>query len=678
MKKKMYIIAPIAIAVLVFVGVLLLLNYQDDTTNLTVLEKKWIESNKDKKVDLEVINNIPVLASNGSGVIFDFIESFESDTKLEFNKMPYLKENKPSTNSLRIRTLNNDVTLSDKDLLITEDGYLALSKDKVRYDDISSFSNKKVGVFTEDIGEISYYLKTATDVIYTTYASIEEIMEALNNDTEEIIIIPGLYYLDEIISNEIININYYFTEMTKRYVLTLTDDNPKLNTIIKKYFENWKNKYYVDKYNDQYLNYYIEKNNINDKNKAEMLSKNYVYGYIDNPPYETKIDYDIAGIAGEYVARIERLTGIKFELKKYKNLDSLKEGIRNHEIDLYFDYFSQSTTNGYKATMSPFVEKYVVIGTTKNNSIITTFESLKNEKVNMLNNNILFNYFKENSRSKIEEFTSLDKLKSNGNLIVIDKEIYEYYRTNKFSKYEVLYEGYISGDYRFMVKNGNDNFYDLLDYMMSTNSYYNYRITGLNSLDVSLIERTTFEELYLIVLGLVLLPILIIVAVILWIKNKKKTTAMRKEDRRKYTDILTSLKNRNYLNVNMEFWENSKVYPQAIVIIDLNNIKYVNDNYGHEAGDNLIIKAAATLVNTQLENSEIIRTDGNEFLVYLVGYTEKQMETYSKKLVKEFKELPYGFGAAVGFSMIVDDIKTIDDAINEATLEMRTNKEDNK
>ena len=36
----MYIIAPIAIAVLVFVGVILLLNYQDDTTNLTVLEKK--------------------------------------------------------------------------------------------------------------------------------------------------------------------------------------------------------------------------------------------------------------------------------------------------------------------------------------------------------------------------------------------------------------------------------------------------------------------------------------------------------------------------------------------------------------------------------------------------------------------------------------------------------------
>lgn len=677
MKKKTYIIAPLTIAILVFIGVYLFLNYKDEITNLTVLEKRWIEANSDKKVDLEIVNNIPVLANNGNGVIFDFIESFETDTKLEFTKIPYLKENQPTTKSLRIRALNDSSLLSEKDLLITEDGYLALSKENERYDDISFLSEKTVGVFTDDVGEVSYYLKTCKDISYKTYTTIEELMDALNNNDVNTIIVPGLFYLDEIISNKDIIINYYFTEMSKKYVLTLTEDNTKLNSIVKKYFENWKNKHYVDKYNSHYLDYYIEKNNINDKNRAEMLSKNYVYGYVDNPPYETKIDDDIAGISGEYIARIERLTGIKFELKKYKNLDTLKEGIKKQEVDLYFDYFG-STNSNYKATMSPFIEKYVVLATTKNSSIITSFESLKNEKVNMLGNNVLYNYFKENSKTHIEEFASLDKLKSNGNLIIIDKELYDYYRTNKFAKYEVLYQGYISGDYRFMVKSGNDNFYQLFNYMMSTNSYYKYRINGLNSLDISLIERTTFEELYLIVLGLVLLPILVVILVMLYLKNKKKSKELRREDRRKYTDILTSLKNRNYLNTNMKIWENSKVYPQSVVIVDLNNVKYVNDNYGHEAGDNLIVKAAAILVNTQLENSEIIRTDGNEFLIYLVGYTEKQIETYSKKLVKEFKELPYGFGAAVGFSMIIDDIKTLDDAINEATLEMRTNKEESK
>ena len=42
------------------------------------------------------------------------------------------------------------------------------------------------------------------------------------------------------------------------------------------------------------------------------------------------------------------------------------------------------------------------------------------------------------------------------------------------------------------------------------------------------------------------------------------------------------------------------------------------------------------------------------------------------------KTLPHEFGAAIGFSMINDSIKTLDDAINEATLEMITNKEEYK
>ena len=62
-------------------------------------------------------------------------------------------------------------------------------------------------------------------------------------------------------------------------------------------------------------------------------------------------------------------------------------------------------------------------------------------------------------------------------------------------------------------------------------------------------------------------------------------------------------------------------------------------------------------------------------MIYLIGYTDKQISTYVNKLQKEFDKLPYGFGAAIGYSMITDEIKTIDDAINEATIEMRTNKE---
>ena len=61
-----------------------------------------------------------------------------------------------------------------------------------------------------------------------------------------------------------------------------------------------------------------------------------------------------------------------------------------------------------------------------------------------------------------------------------------------------------------------------------------------------------------------------------------------------------------------------------------------------------------------------------------MGYSERQVSTYVKKLSKEMKNLPHEFGAAIGYSMITDEIKTLDDAINEATLEMITAKEEMK
>ena len=152
---------------------------------------------------------------------------------------------------------------------------------------------------------------------------------------------------------------------------------------------------------------------------------------------------------------------------------------------------------------------------------------------------------------------------------------------------------------------------------------------------------------------------------------------IKKEDKLLYIDVMTNLKNRNYLNDNIEYWSENKVYPQAILILDLNQIKDLNDKYGHEEGDKQIKAAANVLIKTQRENSEIMRTDGNEFMVYLVGYEEKIILSYIHKLTRELNlSLPYkNYGASLGYAMIENELNTIDDAINDATNRMRANKE---
>lgn len=679
MKKKLIIIIPIIIALLTFVFVYRYYNKEDKTTTLTVREKQWVQENKEKTYDFEVVNDYPLYGLNGEGVIFRFLDDFEENIGLEFNRIPYLKESETSTDSFRIRILDNDQKIGKNDLSLFNDNYVAVGKTYQRLNSIKDFKNITFGVFKEDASEISYYLKSATNLSYKNYDDIEDLYGALDKDEVDMIIVPNIMYLNYTIENDKYSINYFFTEMQKQIVLTLSKNNEELNKIVTKYYNKWKQTKYVEEYNEAYLDYYLEENELDAKTKAELISKNYTYGYVENPPYEQMVNGKVSGIAGEYVDRVARLSGITFKYKEYETVEDLKKAIDKGEIDLYFDYYNYNNDK-YKSTLSTFVEKYVVLGKEEDNHIVTSFESMKDEQLAMLANDSLYNYFSNNARAKIKTYSNIEKLvkESDDRIIVVDREIYTYHQNDEFKKLKLLYTDTMMNDYKFMVKNNNNAFYDLFNYIINTNSYYNYRNSGITNLHASILEGSTFEQVYTIVLTIIFVPLIILLIIYLIIKKKKQIKKVKASDRHKYTDMLTSLKNRNYLNAKMPEWEESKVFPQAIVMVDLNNVKYINDNYGHEEGDDLIIKAASVLVNTQLENSEIIRTDGNEFLIYLVGYSERQIATYVKKLGKEMKNLPHEFGAAIGYSMITDEIKTLDDAINEATLEMITAKEEMK
>lgn len=197
------------------------------------------------------------------------------------------------------------------------------------------------------------------------------------------------------------------------------------------------------------------------------------------------------------------------------------------------------------------------------------------------------------------------------------------------------------------------------------------------SVSRSIDERSTNVIVKFILSNFTYLILILLAVIVFMMKFNKKiriTKKIKKEDKMMYLDVMTNLKNRNYLNDNLNYWESNKVYPQAVVLVDLNNISVINDTKGHEEGDRQIKSAANILIRTQRENSEIIRTDGNEFLIYMVGYEDKQVVTYVNKLIKEFKNLPYEYGASVGYFMITSESTTIDDAINEALIMVRKNK----
>ena len=77
-------------------------------------------------------------------------------------------------------------------------------------------------------------------------------------------------------------------------------------------------------------------------------------------------------------------------------------------------------------------------------------------------------------------------------------------------------------------------------------------------------------------------------------------------------------------------------------------------------------------------NQPLVNNKIYEWLIYMVGYSQKQVASYMHKLNKEIKKLPYEYGAEFGYSMILDDLKSVEDAMNEATEEMKKQKKEKK
>ena len=672
-RKILYLV--FGVAILLFIGLYLITNYSEPNV-LDSKDKKWISDNGGKVIDINIVNDIPVYANNGSGVIIDYLKYVTDTTGLNFNRIPYLQgSNSANLNSkYRIEIVDGSTPITNNQLLIYTDPYIIIGKVDMKINEFNDLKGLTIGIIKEDSSILSYYLENVSNIKYKTYDTKNDLFKALENNEVNIIVAPHILNLDKTITGEY-HINYFFNNISKNIVLTMDSSNKELNNIFVKTHKYWFNENYVNDYNKTYLNYYINMRKINDKTKADLLSKTYIYGYVENYPYEFSTASHMEGIAIEYLKRIIRLTDIDMTYQKYNSIKELQEGIKKGDIDIYFNYFDAESSK-YLKSKSVFIENYVVLGK-KYKDVVDNLESLKGKNVAVLKGGYLANYIKDNTKANIIESNTVNEL-ANNDLIIVDREVYTYYKNNTFKNYEVLYSDIMSNDYTFMIKSTNESFFNLFDYFINTNSYYNYRNLAYTNFSGSIFEKVSFEELYLIILGIILIPLILFIIITVFLKNKRKLKLIRRDDRKKYTDLMTSLKNRNYLNLNIDKWNNNKVYPQSIIVIDLNNTKYINDNYGREKGDLLIVKAASILINTQLENSEIIRSDGNEFIIYMIGYNENQIDIYTKKLSKSLSELPYGFGAAVGYSMITDNIKTIDDAINEATIAMQSDKESYK
>jgi diguanylate cyclase (GGDEF)-like protein/PAS domain S-box-containing protein len=125
-----------------------------------------------------------------------------------------------------------------------------------------------------------------------------------------------------------------------------------------------------------------------------------------------------------------------------------------------------------------------------------------------------------------------------------------------------------------------------------------------------------------------------LMANIIDVTEKKKR--QKKIEYLSFHDELTGLYNRHYLQEELKKLNKSRKYPVSIIIGDLDNLKAINDNFGHLSGDKYI-KKAANLIKSLLRNEDIIaRVGGDEFVIILPHTTNKTAAAITQRIREKF------------------------------------------
>ena len=140
-------------------------------------------------------------------------------------------------------------------------------------------------------------------------------------------------------------------------------------------------------------------------------------------------------------------------------------------------------------------------------------------------------------------------------------------------------------------------------------------------------------------------------------------------------DHLTNLHNRLYLSNNFDKLD-IKSEAFTLFFIDMDNFKNVNDNYGHNYGDEILKQISLRLKSFQKNNDILVRYSGDEFIFI----TKKTKKDYIKKLAKEvitrlsepyaIKQYQFILGASIGISQFPIDGKNFDEVKRYADIAM--------
>ena len=136
----------------------------------------------------------------------------------------------------------------------------------------------------------------------------------------------------------------------------------------------------------------------------------------------------------------------------------------------------------------------------------------------------------------------------------------------------------------------------------------------------------------------------------------------------RYYDKLTGLYNRVYFEEELKRIDNKRFLPLSIILVDINGLRFINDEFGSEAGNKIIRKVAQSLKKSCRREEVIARWGGDEFIIALSKTQEKNATKVSERIIENCSKIIYK-NTTIDISLGISIKNTESEDLHEVVIE---------
>lgn len=348
-------------------------------------------------------------------------------------------------------------------------------------------------------------------------------------------------------------------------------------------------------------------------------------------------DSQLVGITGDYKLLLEQRLNIKFALQNEIPWQETLEAARHRQIDLLLPTASTPDRDTYLNFTDVLFDLPYVIITQVSHASVDSELNLKREKIAVAQKYVAHEWLAK-EHPEMELIIKADTLKALEAVASGEADAYigdfasASYLIDQFgiSRLKVAGRASLSNRIRIGVRKDWPELIPILNKALATIDSKTkkeiwHRWVGFESFGVD--SRIVYGLLFVFVLSII---------VILVFANRKLRVAYRslnellelrskeasKIEHMAYYDLLTDLPNRSLFSLRLDTAMSEAKIDRVLAVcyLDIDGFKPINDDYGHEQGDMLLVELAKRLQTLCQPNESVARLGGDEFVLLLTEY----------------------------------------------------------